>query len=160
MPLQLRLYGVAAAVLILDQITKAIAQARLEYAVPQPLLPFLNFTLHFNDGAAFSFLSGAGGWQRWFFAALALAVSTILMVWLWRLPRQQWLLGLALALVLGGALGNLWDRLLLGYVIDFVSLHYAGRFFPTFNVADSAITVGAVLLFWDSLRGDRVEEGD
>ncbi|MDP5070522.1 MAG: signal peptidase II, partial [Congregibacter sp.] len=110
-----------------------------------------NLTLHHNQGAAFSFLADAGGWQRWFFAGLALAVSAMIVFWLRDLKPRQWPLSLALALVLGGALGNLVDRILLGYVVDFISVHYQDWYFPTFNVADSAISVGAALIVVDSL---------
>ncbi len=142
-------------VLLLDQGSKAAASDYLRYAVPKPVFSWFNLTLHHNEGAAFSFLSTAGGWQRWMFAFLALAVSAVLVVWLKQLPRQQRYLALALALVLGGALGNLTDRLRLGYVVDFVSVHYGGWYFPTFNVADAAISVGAALIVFDSLFGDR-----
>jgi len=117
--------------------------------------PFFNLVLTHNTGAAFSFLAGAGGWQRWFFTAIAMAISAAILV---LLPRQRdpWM-SAALALVLGGALGNLYDRLTLGRVVDFVQLHAAGYYWPAFNVADSAITVGVALLVWDSLRGRRVQ---
>ena len=146
-------YALALLVLVLDQGSKAMAQSMLEYARPVPVFSWFNLTLHYNEGAAFSFLSDAGGWQRWLFTGLALVVSGVLAVWVWRLPREQGLLALALALVLGGALGNAIDRVLLGHVVDFISVHYAGRYFPTFNVADSAISVGAVLLLLDGFRG-------
>lgn len=146
-------YALALLVLVLDQGSKALAQSLLEYARPVPVFSWFNLTLHYNEGAAFSFLSDAGGWQRWLFTGLALAVSGALIVWVWSLPREQGLLALALALVLGGALGNVIDRVLLGHVVDFISVHYAGRYFPTFNIADSAISVGAVLLLLDSFRG-------
>ncbi|MFN2289316.1 MAG: signal peptidase II [Chromatocurvus sp.] len=146
-------YALALLVLLLDQGSKALAQSLLDYARPVPVFSWFNLTLHYNEGAAFSFLSKAGGWQRWLFTVLALVVSLVLAAWIWRLPRQQWLLAIALALVLGGALGNVIDRVLLGHVVDFVSVHYAGYFFPTFNIADSAISVGAVLLLFDGFRG-------
>lgn len=140
---------VAVAVIVLDQITKYFANSNLEYASPVEILPVLNITLHYNRGAAFSFLSDAGGWQRWFFTVIALAVSTYICVWLMRLQRKQWLLSLALALVLGGALGNLWDRMYLGHVVDFISVHWGPSYFPTFNIADAGISVGAALLLLD-----------
>ncbi|MEX1667209.1 signal peptidase II [Zhongshania arctica] len=140
---------VAATVIVLDQITKYFANTMLDYASPVEILPVLNITLHYNPGAAFSFLSDAGGWQRWFFSVIALAVSAYICVWLMRLRRDQWLLSLALALVLGGALGNLWDRLFLGHVIDFISVHWGDSYFPTFNIADAGISVGAGLLLLD-----------
>lgn len=146
-------YALALLVLLLDQSSKVLAQSLLEYARPVPVFSWFNLTLHYNEGAAFSFLSNAGGWQRWLFTGLAAVVSVVLAAWIWRLPRQQWLLGVALALVLGGTLGNAIDRVLFGHVVDFVSVHYAGRYFPTFNIADSAISVGAVLLLFDGFRG-------
>jgi signal peptidase II len=140
---------VATGVVVLDQITKYFANTMLDYASPVEIFPVLNITLHYNPGAAFSFLSDAGGWQRWLFSVIALAVSAYICVWMMRLRREQWLLSLALALVLGGALGNLWDRLYLGYVIDFVSVHWGDSYFPTFNIADAGISVGACLLLLD-----------
>nr|VFJ61737.1 MAG: signal peptidase II [Candidatus Kentron sp. FM]VFJ62763.1 MAG: signal peptidase II [Candidatus Kentron sp. FM]VFK09311.1 MAG: signal peptidase II [Candidatus Kentron sp. FM] len=137
----------AALIVILDQGTKYLASTLLEPHVPVVILPFLNFTLTHNPGAAFSFLSDAGGWQRWLFAGLSAAVSIVLIGWLHGIERGRLLLPAALTLVLGGALGNLWDRLVQGAVVDFIDLHYRGWHWPTFNVADSAITVGAFLLF-------------
>ena len=149
---RLWLYYLAALVLVgLDQWTKGLATAWLEYGRPVPVLPVFDLTLQHNRGAAFSFLAGAGGWQRWLFAVIAGAVSVVLVVWLSRLGRGQVLLAVALSLVLGGAVGNLWDRLALGYVVDFISLHWGGRYFPAFNLADSAITVGAALMLLDML---------
>lgn len=148
-------FGLALAVLALDQATKLWAASALDYAAPVPLLPFLNLTLVHNTGAAFSFLADAGGWQRGFFIVLSGVVSAVLAVWLWRLPRESRWLGVALALVLGGAVGNLVDRVAYGYVIDFVDLHAGGWHWPAFNVADSAISVGAVLLIAESLFGRR-----
>ena len=155
-----RWYGLAVFVLLCDQLSKFTASVSLEYAQPLRLLSWFDLTLHHNTGAAFSFLSGAGGWQRWLFALLAIAVSGVLIQWLRRLPPARWLLALALALVLGGALGNLVDRLLYGYVVDFISLHYEGWFFPTFNIADSAISVGAVLVVIDSILEKEDSEDD
>ena len=102
-------------------------------------------------GAAFSFRSDAGGWQRWFFIVLASAVSLVLLVWLLRLPRREWVTGLGLSLVLGGALGNLVDRIQLGYVVDFIDVHFGDWHYPAFNVADSGITCGVILLLLDAL---------
>jgi signal peptidase II len=147
-------YGVALVVIVLDQFTKALAEAGLDYGRPLEVFSWFNLTLQYNTGAAFSFLSDAGGWQRYFFSAVAIFISGVLVVWLFVLPRSQRLLALALALILGGALGNLWDRLVLGHVVDFISVHYAGRYFPAFNLADSAISVGAALMVFDSLFGD------
>ena len=146
----LRWYLLALAVIVLDQYTKGLATAALDYGRPQPVFSWFNLTLQHNTGAAFSFLSDAGGWQRYFFSAVAVVISIALAVWLLTLSPGQWLLALALGLILGGALGNLWDRLAHGYVVDFISLHYGGWYFPAFNVADSAISVGAACLLLDS----------
>lgn len=144
-------YALALSVLVADQASKALASKELLYAVPQKVFFWLNMTLHHNQGAAFSFLSDAGGWQRWFFAVLAVAVSATLVVWLRQLTQQQRWLALGLSLVLGGAIGNLVDRLRLGYVVDFISVHYDTWYFPTFNIADAAISVGAALIVIDSI---------
>jgi len=119
------------------------------------LLPVFNFTLLHNAGAAFSFLSDAGGWQRWFLVAVSTLVSGAIVVWLYRIRSTEKLLALALALILGGAIGNLVDRALVGYVVDFIVVHYQHYYFPAFNVADSAITVGAMLLILDTLLKPR-----
>jgi signal peptidase II len=156
----LRWLGVSFAVVVLDQVTKYLATAYLVLHQPLALLPSLNLTLTHNTGAAFSLLHDAGGWQRWFFTVVALAVGIFLVVWLRRLPPGSPRLALALALVLGGASGNLVDRVLLGYVVDFIDLYYGRWHWPAFNVADSAITVGVVLLAVDALvspaQGPRV----
>jgi len=142
-------------VIVLDQATKYLAEVLLVMHQPVPVLPSFNLLLTYNTGAAFSFLAKAGGWQRWFFLALGLVVSIGLIVWLRRLkPEQKWL-ALALALILGGAVGNLIDRIWLGQVIDFIQLYYDRWYFPAFNVADSAISIGAVLLALDSLLGEQ-----
>lgn len=141
-------------VIVLDQLTKLWASSDLIYGRPVPLLPSFNLTLMHNTGAAFSFLDSAGGWQRWLFAVIALVVSTVLVLWMRRLTTAQRWLAAALALVLGGALGNLIDRLYLGYVIDFVDVYYDKWHWPAFNVADSSIFIGVVMLIIDSLRGE------
>jgi len=143
---------VSAAVIWADMATKSWATEVLELYRPNEIFPWLNMTLAHNYGAAFSFLSNAGGWQRWLFTVLASVVSLVLIIWVLRLPRREWLTALALALVIGGALGNLADRVQLGYVVDFIDVHYAGWHFPAFNVADSAISCGVVLLFLDAIR--------
>jgi signal peptidase II len=140
-------------VVALDQLTKRLAEAKLTYADPVAIWPSFNLTLLYNRGAAFSFLSDAGGWQRWFFVAVSMLASVALIYWLSRLKPYQWLLALALSLVLGGAVGNLVDRLWLGHVVDFIQVYYREFYWPAFNVADSAITMGAVLLIWDALFG-------
>ena len=139
-------------VIVLDQFTKQLASASLNYAEPVAVMPLFNLTLVHNTGAAFSFLAQGGGWQRWFFAVIALVVSVGIIFWLKRLGRDKLWEALALALVLGGAVGNLWDRVLYGYVIDFLDFYYADWHWPAFNVADIAICMGAALLIIDSLR--------
>ena len=148
-------FWLAGVVLILDQCSKWIADSLLGPHDAIPLLPFLALRKAYNQGAAFSFLSNASGWQRWFFVGLALLVIGVLVAWLRRLPKVQWRMALALALILGGAAGNLVDRLLYGYVIDFIDLYYGVWHWPTFNIADSAITFGAALLLLDAFMGRR-----
>ena len=146
----------AALVFVLDIATKQIAEAFLNYGEPVYLLPVLDFTLLYNKGAAFSFLANEGGWQRWLFTAISLVVSIVLIVWLKKLPRTQLWLPIALALILGGALGNLFDRVMFGHVIDFISVHWDKSYFPAFNIADSAITIGAIMMAIDVvLEGKR-----
>jgi len=144
-------FGVSVVVILLDQVTKYFAEARLIYAEPMAVLPSFNLTLLYNRGAAFSFLSDAGGWQRWFFVTVSFLASVALVIWLRKLKPEQWQLALALSLVLGGAIGNLIDRLWLGHVVDFIQVYYRDFYWPAFNIADSAITVGAILLLWDGL---------
>lgn len=146
----------SAAVIALDQATKQWVLAVLEPYMPHAVIPgLLNWTLAFNTGAAFSFLAEANGWQRWFFVALAVVVSVVLAVWLARTERRDWRSALPLALVVGGALGNLIDRLRLGHVVDFVQVYWQQWAFPAFNVADSAISFGAVLLIAFGLFGGK-----
>ena len=143
----------AALVVVLDQATKLWALAALEMYRPVEVLPFFNLTLLHNTGAAFSLLADAGGWQRWLFTLLAIAIAIVVAVWLTRVAgRERWT-ALALALILGGAIGNVIDRLRFGYVIDFLDFHAAGWHWPAFNIADAAITVGAALLIGLSLLG-------
>ncbi|HID48146.1 MAG TPA: signal peptidase II [Chromatiales bacterium] len=155
-------------VVLLDQITKYAAVARLQEYQPAPFLPLLDLTLMYNEGAAFSFLSTAGGWQRWLFTLLALVISAIIVVWLLRLQQHRKLEAAGLALVLGGALGNVIDRIFLGHVVDFLDFRYQAEsclplfvpvrngvtecHWPAFNLADSAISIGVALLIIDSLR--------
>ncbi|HEU4619676.1 MAG TPA: signal peptidase II [Gammaproteobacteria bacterium] len=142
----------ALAVIVADRITKYLVMQHFEEFEEIVLLPVLNLIRLHNEGAAFSFLSEASGWQRWAFTALGLVVSVGILVWLRRLPaRGHGLLAAGLSLVLGGALGNVIDRVAYGYVIDFIRVHYGEWYFPAFNVADSAITVGAVLLILDNV---------
>lgn len=148
-------YGLALLILVLDQLTKQWAVAGLAENVPEEVTSFFNLTLRYNYGAAFSFLHDAGGWQRWFFGVIAAGVSVLIVVWLARLKREQWLEALALTSILGGAVGNLYDRVVLGYVVDFIEVHYQTYYWPAFNLADSAITVGAVLLIVDMFLKSR-----
>ena len=150
-PAWTRWLWLSAIVIVLDLASKAIVSDAFRYGEVREVTSFFNLVLVHNAGAAFSFLAQAGGWQRWFFTAIAIAISALL-IWMLRKPGTDALLSCGLALVLGGALGNLYDRVMLGYVVDFIQLHAAGYYFPAFNVADSAITVGVVLLIWDSLR--------
>jgi len=143
--------GISVVVIWLDWQSKQLATASLELYRPQEIFSWLNITLAHNYGAAFSFLSDAGGWQRWFFIVLTAVVSLVLLVWLLRLPRCEWRTGLSLGLIIGGAIGNLVDRVQLGYVVDFIDVYYRGWHFPAFNVADSAITVGVALLLLDGI---------
>lgn len=146
----MRWFWLSAVVLILDQYSKLIADSRLVLHDPVPLLPFLALRKAYNSGAAFSFLGDASGWQRWFFIVLAVAVIGVLLAWLRRLTAEQARMALALSLILGGAAGNLIDRVVYGHVIDFIDLYYGAWHWPTFNIADSAITLGACLLVLDA----------
>ena len=145
----------SAAVLLIDQVTKRVVDTSMQLYQTIEILPSFQFTYLRNEGAAFSFLSSAGGWQRWFFIGLALTASGFICFWLKRLDRAQRFEASAWALVLGGALGNLIDRILYGYVIDFLDVYYGDWHWPAFNVADSAITVGVAMLLLDSLRPQR-----
>jgi signal peptidase II len=140
---------VAMLIIALDQWTKYLASTQLTYGLPVELLPIFDLNLQHNTGAAFSFLADAGGWQRWFFTVVSAVVSVFLLIYLFRLRTDQKLLASSLSLILGGAIGNLWDRVELGYVVDFLSFHYQMSFFPAFNIADSAITIGAGLMILD-----------
>jgi len=146
---------ITAAVLLLDQGSKLLADSAMALHDPIVLLPSLALTKAYNTGAAFSFLGEASGWQRWFFSGLAVAVCGILLAWLRRLPATEWRTALALALILGGAAGNLVDRVIYGHVIDFIDVYYQTWHWPTFNVADSAITLGAALLLLDAFTAHR-----
>lgn len=151
-------WWLSGSVIVLDQVTKFLAETLLTFHQPVPVLPSFNLLLTYNTGAAFSFLAGAGGWQRWFFLGLGLLVSIGLIVWLRRLKPTETRLATALALILGGAIGNLIDRAWLGQVIDFIQLYYQHWYWPAFNLADSAITVGAALLVLDSLWSGRTSK--
>jgi signal peptidase II len=154
----LRWLWIAAAVVVLDQLSKLWIQGSMQLYESIEVLPVLNIYHTFNPGAAWSFLAHADGWQRWMFSALAIGVSAGLVVWLRRLsPASHALLVTGLTLIVGGAIGNLIDRLYLGHVVDFILVHWDDAYFPAFNVADSAISVGAALVILDSLR-DAVRE--
>lgn len=144
--------AIALLVVILDLWTKHLASTHLEMFQPQAVFPWLNWRLAHNPGAAFSFLAGAGGWQRWFFTGLAVVVTVFLLAWLFRTRREERLVPLALVLVMGGAIGNTIDRLRYGYVVDFIDVHAQGWHWPAFNVADSAIVCGIILLLLDAFR--------
>jgi signal peptidase II len=137
-------------VLVADQLTKYWALIALIPYDPMSIMPMLNITLAFNTGAAFSFLGDAGGWQRWLFLALAMGVSLALLVWLYRTPSHHFTLNIGLVMVLSGAIGNAIDRASMGMVVDFIDIYYGSWHYPTFNVADIGITLGAILLIWDA----------
>ncbi len=153
-------WWLSGSVIVLDQVTKFLAETLLTFHQPVPVLPSFNLLLTYNTGAAFSFLAGAGGWQRWFFLGLGSLVSIGLIVWLQRLKPTETRLATALALILGGAIGNLIDRAWLGQVIDFIQLYYQHWYWPAFNLADSAITLGAALLVLDSLWSGRASKSN
>lgn len=152
-----RWWAIALLVVVLDQITKHLALAFIDLYEQHTVTSFFYLTLRYNEGAAFSFLHDAGGWQRWFFAVIAGVVSVVLAVWIARIHRQpgKMLETLALALILGGAIGNLYDRIVLGHVVDFIVWHYQEREWPAFNIADAGICVGAALLFVDMFKGQK-----
>ena len=145
-------------VVVLDQITKWVIVFQLEHGEVVPVFPTFNLTHVYNPGAAWSFLANAGGWQRWFFSAVAAVVSVVLVGWLRKIPRTDWWMAMAVSLILGGALGNVIDRVMLGHVIDFLDFYWppadswSASHFPAFNVADCGITVGAAMLIIDMIR--------
>ncbi|PAV48173.1 signal peptidase II [Pseudomonas sp. HAR-UPW-AIA-41] len=147
-------------VFVLDQASKLFFENSLSLYQQIVIIPdYFSWTLAYNKGAAFSFLASESGWQRWFFAAVAVVVSVVLVVWLKRLKANETWLALALALVLGGAIGNLFDRVVYGHVIDFILVHWQNRwYFPAFNLADSAITLGAILLALDMFKPQKSGE--
>lgn len=149
-----RWLGIAALVIVLDQVTKLWITSHFVFGEKLPVLGVFDLVLAHNTGAAFSFLHDAGGFQRWLFSGIAIVASAWI-VWLLRRHATQMLFALALSLILGGALGNLIDRVAYGYVVDFLAFHWGEHYFPAFNVADSAITIGAALLILDSVRSAR-----
>ena len=146
---------IASTVLVLDQVTKIAAQIYLPIASPVVINSYLNWFLIFNPGAAFSFLSQAGGWQRWFFTILGIAASVVIL-WFLRRNTADQKLSWALRLILGGAIGNVLDRIFYGAVVDFIDVHYETWHWPAFNLADSAISVGAVLIVWSELTRPKI----
>ncbi len=149
-----RFWWIALLVLVVDQLSKIWVVQNFTLGESIQLLPVFNFTYARNYGAAFSFLGDAGGWQRWLFTAIAIVVTCVLSVWLSRLKPTQLKLSLALVLIIAGAIGNLIDRSLYGYVVDFLHVYYQQWHYPVFNIADCAITIGAGLLIWDSFTSD------
>lgn len=147
----LRYLAIATITLLLDQLSKWSALGNLQMGVPEPVLPFLNWLLLMNPGAAFSFLAQSSGWQRWFFTILGLLAS-VYILWLLYKSQEDRLLCWALSLILGGALGNVLDRIMYGAVVDFIDVHYQHWHWPAFNIADSAICIGAGLMIWGELR--------
>ncbi len=147
----LRSLAIATLVLLLDQLSKWSALSNLKLGIPEEVLPFMNWLLLFNPGAAFSFLAQSSGWQRWFFTILGLAAS-LYILWLLRKNQSDKMLSWALSRILGGALGNVLDRIMYGAVVDFIDLHYGNWHWPAFNIADSAICIGATLIVFSELR--------
>ena len=143
--------AVALIVMLLDQFTKVLIVGSFQLGESSLVTSFFNVVRVHNSGAAFSFLAGASGWQRWFFVGLG-AVAAVFITWMLLRHGQQTVFAFALSLILGGAIGNVIDRLLYGHVVDFIQVHWAGWYFPAFNVADSAISVGAACLIWDEIR--------
>ncbi|MFT5321557.1 MAG: signal peptidase II [Pseudohongiellaceae bacterium] len=152
-----RLFGISGLIVVLDRLSKYLSDTNLTEGVAVNVFPGFDLLLAYNRGASFSFLDDAGGWQRWLLTGISIGVSALIIVWLIRLPKAQKIQGLALALILGGALGNLYDRMMAGYVIDFISVYFMNARFAIFNIADAAISVGAGLMildiFFDYKRG-------
>ena len=140
-------------VVVVDQATKQIAEAQLIPHQPVNLLPFFDWYLTYNTGAAFSFLADAGGWQRWLFTVIAVIMSVLIVQWIKKLPAEETLTAISLCLILGGAIGNLIDRIYLGHVIDYIQIWLGSYPFPAFNIADAAISVGAAMLILSSFTG-------
>lgn len=141
-------------VIVLDQVSKGWMVSWLSLYETVAIMPYFNLTMAHNHGAAFSFLAQAGGWQRWFFIGLAATISVVLLVWLAKLKPAEKLESISLTLILGGAIGNVMDRIMYGYVIDFIDIYVGTSHWPAFNIADSAICIGAVLLILDSFKSE------
>jgi signal peptidase II len=155
---QLKWLWVSLCVIILDQATKQIAESQLTAHQAVNVMPYFDWFLTYNTGAAFSLLADAGGWQRWFFTIIAIVVSIVIVQWIRKLPADEILTAASLSLILGGAIGNLIDRILLGHVVDYIQVWLGSTAFPAFNIADAAISVGAVLLILSSFFGVHKEE--
>jgi len=155
-PKLLRWLFLSAFVLVLDFVTKQVAVHFLTPYEPHAVFPGLNFMLAFNKGAAFSFLSNAGGWQQWALGGIAIVVVIVLLIWLRKLPQEEKLVSCGIALIIGGALGNLCDRAVLHYVIDFIDVYYKQYHWPTFNIADSAICIGVLFIVISIFNSKRI----
>jgi signal peptidase II len=157
LPGQLSWLWLTTLIIVLDQWTKHEVVAVFTLYERLEVFPHFNLTLAYNSGAAFSFLADAGGWQRWFFTAIAVGASVMILIWLARLTAAEKLQGVALSLILGGALGNFYDRLVLGHVVDFLDFYWGDYHFPAFNIADTAITLGAALILLEMLLSAKRE---
>ena len=156
----LKYLWISVLVIIADQLSKWLANTQLEYHQAVTVLPYFEWFLSYNPGAAFSFLSDAGGWQRWFFTVLAIIISIVLLMWIKKLGNEEKSTAIALCMILGGAIGNLIDRVLYGYVIDFIQVWLGSYPWPAFNIADSAISVGAVLLLITGILNPQQDNSD
>jgi signal peptidase II len=157
---QLRWLWVSLCVIIIDQATKQIAEAQLTAHQAVNVMPYFDWYLTYNTGAAFSLLADAGGWQRWFFTIIAIVVSGVIVQWIRKLPGDEILTAISLSLILGGAIGNLIDRILLGHVVDYIQIWLGSIAFPALNIADAAISVGAVALILSSFFGAHKAEAE
>ena len=157
---QLKWLWLSLGVVIFDQVTKQIAEAQLSLHHAINVMPYFDWYLTYNTGAAFSLLADAGGWQRWFFTIIAIVVSGVIVQWIRKLPGDEVLTAISLSLILGGAIGNLIDRILLGHVIDYIQVWLGSIAFPAFNIADAAISVGAVTLILSSFLGAHKAEDE